>query len=213
MRGVDVYAVLFDIEAGYTARFLAWYTRRHAVDLLEAGFLSVQAFESVRGSPRFMTLWDQDHDVLQAPEYALARARDPELAESESRVCNLQKGTYRQIALVADTDSRDVGAEWLGVLRFDLPEESDQALSAWLRGAISDLGAARPRLGVRLGGHPLFPESVAPRLLLIVESPAELLGLDDIEARLRKRFAGSIGPSALTVARRYFAGGRASGAG
>lgn len=199
---------MFDVEQGSVSGFLDWYRGRHLPDLLASGFLSARAFESEHGSPRFVTIYEQDHDVLQSPAYAAARASDPSLDSHESKVCNLQKATYRRIPVDRQNGATAFDARWVGVLGFEVREEFDDEWVAWLNHEALERGAGEERwaVGLRLGGHPLFPGSVAPRVLLIVESPSGATELEPVRSRLRERFTSHIDETRLIVAERYFSG-------
>jgi hypothetical protein len=200
-RDTQLYAVFFDLEPSRRSAWMRWYQERHAPDLLAAGFLGFRAYESVRGTPGFVTIWEQDHDVLQTPAYTAAREGDETLAANESAVRNLRKGTYRQVPLDSAGSSDPGRSEWLAVIGFDLPEPEEPRLTSSLGDVILP-AAAGARLAVRLGGHPLFPQAVAPRVLVLVEGPDDPGGLDVLRRGLAEASAPAAAGS-LTVARRY----------
>jgi hypothetical protein len=203
--------VIFNVEAASASTFLDWYRRRHLPDLVRAGFLSAHAFEAAEGGRRFVTVYEQDHDVLGGEAYAGVRAADARLAANESQVRDLQKGTYRQAWWSTATPAPPpIRRRWLSVLGVDVEEDAREGVLERLRrelASISTPGGDVHRLTVRLGGHPLFPESVAPPMLLLRESSRATNVLEEVRRRLLDAFP-ELPASAVTIASRYYAGGR-----
>lgn len=214
--GVDLYAVIFNVEESYIPEFRVWYTQRHVPDLLSSGFVSAHAFETVRGTPRFINIYEQNKDVFRNTAYAAARGKDAELSHAESMLRDLEKATYAQTLLGGDGAPPPFDADWITLLRFDLPEGRESALREWLvREEVPALlkgGALRCRLGIRNGTHPLFPKSIAPRVVFVVESSTEPKGTEALAQRLGARFAGEAQNVGITIAKRYFSGKGAAAA-
>ena len=182
----ELYAVFFDVDTDVSERWLDWYTRRHAPDLLAAGFLAFHAYRAPGSSPEFATLWEQDSNVLETPAYAEARAGDADLPSHEGHLRGLRKGVYRQLAGAEGRPPPTLDGRWLTVLGLEPAALDETALVGWLK-TLQD-GYARARAAVRLGAHPLLPETVPPRLLLVVESSAAPVPRDRIDPAVQQQF-------------------------
>lgn len=174
--------MLFNVAEESASEFLAWYRARHLPDLLASGFLSAHCYEAAAGPRRYLTVYEQDHDVVASAAYAATRASDENLAARESSVLALQKATYRQEWWSGFPGPAPLaGGDWMSLAGFEVDDERRPALLSDLRRRAQgpELQAgARLRLLSRLGGHPLFPEAVGPAVILMAEAAGPRQSLD-----------------------------------
>jgi hypothetical protein len=127
-----LYLSMFDLTPERFDPFAAWFSRRHAPDLLQAGFLSAAMFESVVGAPRICDLYElRDLDAF-GPAYQAARAADHEEPLLPGVTSNESLGVYKQVRTIGLPAVSGSGISWvctigapvLTLLRFASAEPS-----------------------------------------------------------------------------------------
>jgi hypothetical protein len=92
-----LYVSRLDLPDGAEPAFAEWYTRRHAPDLVAAGFLSVSSFRAVQGSPRVCNIYEiRDLDAF-GPAYEQARAADTEGPRATEAASDRSLAVYEQL--------------------------------------------------------------------------------------------------------------------
>jgi hypothetical protein len=219
-----IYTARSDVDTAHLARVEDWYARRHAPDLIRAGFYTAQVYYSEVGSPRICNLYEiPGPELFGTPAYRDVAAKDTEGPAVIALLTNRSNTIYDQVLTVnvpAETAERVPGERAGGVTapaistaRFDLPETADDALLEWYRSREFPRLKARP--GFRAGRlcrqgppHPVAP-SRDPRWFVINEWEGVMAAMADgtpKEARARHEAAlGSLlGRFAYNVGRRQF---------
>lgn len=204
----ELFLVVVNAEETAMPALRSWHARHHGPDLVAAGFLSSSHFEPIRGEMRYLSIWEQTHDVLRTDKYKESRRNDAErLIKTESSLRYVEKSIFAQKLLGPGDPAAPFGSDWLTLLRFDVPAARDADIQAWLAAdelpGLMRAGALRVRIAVRSGVHPLWPNDLSPRSLVIVESPTDI-GVEGLEERLRDRFGADVTKSAVTVGRRWY---------
>jgi len=74
-----IYTARSDVETANLARVEDWYARRHAPDLIRAGFYSAQVYYSEVGTPRICNLYEiPGPDLFATQGYRDVAAKDTE---------------------------------------------------------------------------------------------------------------------------------------
>src|SRR5204862_463111 len=70
-RGTGLLMVWADIDPQYEAEYHRWYDEEHIAHLLAVpGFLSAGSYEALKGSPKYLALYELEHpDVLRSPAF------------------------------------------------------------------------------------------------------------------------------------------------
>src|SRR5258705_7150706 len=70
-RGTGLLMVWADIDPEYEAEYHRWYDEEHIAHLLAVpGFLSAGRYEALKGSPKYLALYELEHpDVLRSPAF------------------------------------------------------------------------------------------------------------------------------------------------
>src|SRR2546429_9481597 len=70
-RGIGLLMVWADIDPEFEAEYLRWYDEEHIAHLLAVpGFLSAGRYEALKGSPKYLALYELEHpDVLRSPAF------------------------------------------------------------------------------------------------------------------------------------------------
>jgi heme-degrading monooxygenase HmoA len=120
--------------------FTGWYARRHAPDLVGAGFLSVSSFRAAEGSPWICNLYELQGLEGFGPAYQQARASDTEGAVLTTRSTNGSLAVYQQRATAGlPHPGAGPGPRWsdalvapvVGTFRFGF--DDPDALEHWYR--------------------------------------------------------------------------------
>jgi hypothetical protein len=156
-----LYVSRFDVSPDRTTPFRAWFSRRHAPDLLAAGFLSATLFEALSGSPRVCDLYELSDLSSFGPAYQAARAADDEEPSLPGTVTNQSRAVYRQVCTAGLPDTSGAGPHWtaalvapvMATLRFSCVE-NDRAVALWFQERELSALLARPGcLTARLGAQ------------------------------------------------------------
>jgi hypothetical protein len=96
---------------------------------------------------------------------------------------------------VLPADGQTIDADWISVLRFDLPEATDVALLDWLQGDARRIlvahGVKRLRYGTRLAEN-VGAGSFRPRCVIFAEWPVRPPEAADLLPPLVQRFDPSV---------------------
>ena len=225
-----IYTARSDVDSANLARVEDWYARRHAPDLIRAGFYTAQVYYSEVGTPRVCNLYEIPGPELFVTEgYRDVAAKDTEgpaviaLLTSRSNTIYDQALTVNVPTASADWASGDrtggVSASALSTARFDLPESDEDALLEWYRA--QEFSRLKGRPGFRTGRvcrqgppHPVAP-SRDPRWFVIIEWESVMAAMADgtpkeALARHESRFGNRLARFAYNVGRRHFQLGRGS---
>jgi hypothetical protein len=102
-RGTGLLMVWVDIDPEHAADFNRWYDEEHMPQLLSVpGFLSGGRYEALKGSPKYLALYElEDHNVLRSAAYLDAVKYKPssgrERAGPSRTGRNFLRNCYRQI--------------------------------------------------------------------------------------------------------------------
>lgn len=219
-----IYTARSDVESAHLARVEDWYARRHAPDLIQAGFYTAQVYYSEMGSPRICNLYEIPGPALFLTQgYRDVAAKDVEGPEVIALLTNRSNTIYDQVLTVnvpsGDSDwaaggrAGAVTASALSTLRFDAPPAAEPALLDWYR--THEFLRFQGRPGFRAGRlcrqgplHPAAP-SRDPRWLAILEWDGVSAALADetateATARLETALPGHVSRVAYNVGRRHF---------
>jgi hypothetical protein len=152
-----LYVSRLDLPDGAEPAFAEWYTRKHAPDLVAAGFLSVSSFRAVQGSPRVCNLYElRDLDAF-GPAYEEARAADTEGPQTTEGATDRSLAVYEQL-VTGGVPAGGSGPQWrtaivapvVTTLRFSATD--DEGVLEWCRGQeLGRIMAMPGSLSVRLG--------------------------------------------------------------
>lgn len=199
MTGPVLYVAEVDYPPEQLTRdggFTAWYSNRHAPDLVRAGFRTATSYRAVSGGMAALNLYEvPDTSVFAGPIYKAALPGDPYAAEVRNTSAGRQRAQTAYIERVAlPADAGPMNADWVSLARFALPEEEDAALIAWvqreLHGRLAALGAKRVRLATRTiekigaGTH-------RPRCIVVAEWAAQPPKEAELLPQLRARFGAA----------------------
>lgn len=154
-----LYVSRLDVADGGRAAFAEWYSRRHAPDLVGAGFLSVSSFRAVRGEPWVCNVYElPDLDAF-GPAYQQARASDDEGLEVQKSSSNQSLAVYEQVLSYGFEDDGGGSPRWrsamlspvMGTFRFSAQADDDQVLGWYRTVGAPRVGRAADCLSVRLG--------------------------------------------------------------
>jgi hypothetical protein len=219
-----IYTARSDVDGAHLARVEDWYTRRHAPDLIRAGFYTAQVYYSEVGSPRVCNLYEiPGFELFRTQAYRDVAANDTEGPAVIALLTSRSNTIYDQVLTVNVSPG---GADWaaggragsvtapaLSTVRFDLPEGDEAALLEWYRGV--EFPRLQGRLGFRAGRlcrrgppHPTSP-SRDPRWFVINEWDAIMTALADgtakeAAARHEAALPGRVTRMAYNVGRRTF---------
>jgi hypothetical protein len=219
-----IYTARSDVDSANLARVEDWYARRHAPDLIRAGFYTAQVYYSEVGTPRICNLYEIPGPALfDTPAYRAVAAEDTEKPAIIALLTNRSNTIYDQVLTVnvptssADWASGDrtggVTATALSTARFDLPEAAEAELLEWYR--TREFPRLQSRPGFRAGRlcrqgppHPVAP-SRDPRWFVINEWESVMAAMADgtprdAQARHEAAFRGRLARFAYNVGRRRF---------
>lgn len=96
-----VYLARMDVDPPALPRFEDWYEHRHGPDLLDAGFLSAQAYHCVIGSPLVCNVYEiTSSEIFYTEGYRQRRTpeHDPDRPWILDHVSNRSNTAYEQVA-------------------------------------------------------------------------------------------------------------------
>jgi hypothetical protein len=219
-----IYTARSDVDAVHLARVEEWYARRHAPDLIRAGFYTAQVYYSEVGAPRICNLYEiPGPGLFQTPEYRDVAANDPDGPGVIALLTHRSNTIYDQVLTVnVPAGSPDptpgipaggVTAPVISTVRVDLPVADDGALLEWYR--TREFPRLQDRPGFRAGrlcrqgpAHPTAP-SRDPRWLVISEWDDVVAAMadgavTDVMARHEAPFPGLLSRLSYNVGRRHF---------
>jgi hypothetical protein len=141
-----IYTARSDVDSAHLARVEDWYARRHAPDLIHAGFYTAQVYYSEVGSPRICNLYEIPGPALfLTAGYRDVSAKDAEGPEVIALLTSRSNTIYEQTFTVnVSLPGGDLGwtqgsrvggvtAPALSTVRFDAPGVDDRAVVEWYR--------------------------------------------------------------------------------
>jgi hypothetical protein len=168
-RGTGLLMVWADIDPEYEAEFNRWYDEEHVPHLLTVpGFLSAGRYEALKGSPKYLALYElEDHNVLRSAAYLDAVKYRPSSARERagtSRIArNFLRNPYRQIFPVhTDPVEGTRGpAAFLQMGRIDIPAVVEEEFNDWYNTAyippyLACPGCLGARRYVAVDGQPKY---------------------------------------------------------
>jgi hypothetical protein len=219
-----IYTARSSMRPEHKARVDDWYTRRHAPDLIAAGFYTAQVYESEVGSPLVCNLYEiPGPGLFLTPAYRAVAANDAEGPAIIGLLTDRSNTAYEQVLTVGvprpagDWSGGDrtgaVEGAALTTARLDLPDGDEAALLQWYE--TREAARLRGRHGFRAGRvcrrGPPHPTAVSrdPRWFVINEwdtLDAALAdgGADAAEARYAAAFPGRLSHFLYNVGRRVF---------
>jgi hypothetical protein len=200
MTGPILYIAEVDYPAEHSAhhgKWNDWYAHRHAPDLFKLGARSVSSYRPVVGGLAALNVYEiPDSSVFKTPAYKGMTPKDPyaietrELSAGEKRAQTL----YLEHA-VLPTDGQTIDADWISVLRFDLPELADVELLDWMRRdgwkILEAHGVKHLRYGTRIAEN-IGAGSFRPRCVMFAEWTARPPEAADLLSALTRRFDASV---------------------
>jgi hypothetical protein len=219
-----IYTARSDVDAAHLARVEDWYARRHAPDLIRAGFYTAQAYYSEVGTPLVCNLYEiPGPELFGTQAYRDVAAKDTDGPAVIALLTSRSNTIYDQVLTVnvpegkagwaAGERTGAVTADALSALRFDVPEASEDALLEWFR--TQEFPRLQGRFGFRAGRlcrrgppHPVAP-SRDPRWFVINEWEGVMAALadgtaKDAAARIEAGLSGLVSRLAHNVGRRHF---------
>ncbi|MGH7359834.1 MAG: hypothetical protein ACREJR_13560 [Candidatus Rokuibacteriota bacterium] len=218
-----IYTARSDVDQAHLARVEDWYARRHAPDLIRAGFYTAQVYYSEVGSPLICNLYEiPGPDLFRTQAYRDVAAQDVEGPEVIALLTSRSNTIYDQVLSVdlpaGDADwgtggrAGAVTAPALSTLRFDVSVADETAFLDWY--GSEELRRLRGRPGFQAGRlcrqgppHPVAA-STDPRWFAINEWDGVGAAVADgtakeVSARLA-RAPGRLSGLAFNVGRRHF---------
>jgi hypothetical protein len=153
-----LYVSRLDVREEGKAPFEAWYSRRHAPDLIGVGFLSVSSFRAVRGAPEVCNLYElRDVDAF-GEAYVRVRADDEESARLQQNSFNGTLAVHEQVVACGVDSGDGPGPRWvaavtapvLGTVLFSSAADDDEVVGFYegeLARLVAEGGAVSARLG------------------------------------------------------------------
>jgi hypothetical protein len=221
-----IYTARSDVDSAHLARVEDWYARRHAPDLIHAGFYTAQVYYSEVGSPRICNLYEiPGPELFLTAEYRDVAAKDAEGPEVIALLTSRSNTIYQQMFTV-NVPLPDRDLDWvqggrvggviapaLSTVRFDVPGVDDRAVVEWYRSREFPRLQGQP--GFRAGRlcrqgppHPVAP-SRDPHWFVIQEwddlRTAQADGAtQDVLARHEAGLQSRLSRFAYNVGRRHF---------
>src|ERR1700716_3866720 len=151
-RGTGLLMVWVDIAPQYEAEYHRWYDEEHIAHLLAVpGFLSAGRYEALKGSPKYLALYELEHpDVLRSPAFLEGVRFRPSTRRVSSSGGTIGRNYllngYRQIFPVHSNPIEQVRepAAFLQMGGVRRPAEIPDALRVRAR-----RGVGKPRMGAR----------------------------------------------------------------
>src|SRR5262245_23446134 len=219
-----IYTARSDVDPAHLARVEDWYARRHAPDLIRAGFYTAQVYHSELGTPRLCNLYEiPGPELFRTQAYRDVAASDTEGPAVIALLTSRSNTIYDQVltgnipagdaAWAAGGRGGAVTAPALSTLRFDVTDADEHALVEWYRRHEFPRLQGRPgflagRLCRQGPPHPTAP-SRDPRWFVINEWDGVMPAMADgtapeTAARHETAFPGHLSRFACNVGRRTF---------
>ncbi len=200
MAGPILYIAEVDYPAEHSAhhgKWNDWYAHRHAPDLFRLGARSVSSYRPVVGGLAALNVYEiPDAAVFATPAYKGMTPKDPYAIETRELSAGRQRAQtlYLQRTMLP-ADGQTLDADWISVLRFDLPELEDVALLEWLQGdawrILSAHGVKHVRYGTRIAEN-VGAGSFRPRCVIFAEWAVRPPDAADLLPALGRRFGASV---------------------
>ena len=200
MVGPILYIAEVDYPAEHSAphgKWNEWYAHRHAPDLFKLGARSVSSYRAVVGGLAALNVYEiPDAAVFVTPAYKGMTPKDPYAVETRE----LSAGKKRAQTLylergVLPADRQTIDADWISLLRFDMPELADVALLDWLQGdarkSLVAPGVKHLRYGTRIAEN-VGAGSFRPRCVILAEWAVRPPEAADLLPALVRRFDASV---------------------
>lgn len=200
MIGPILYIAEVDYPAEHSAphgKWNDWYAHRHAPDLFKLGARSVSSYRPVVGGLAALNVYEMpDAAVFTTPAYKGMTPKDPYAIETRELSAGRKRAQtlYLERAMLP-ADGQTLDADWISVLRFDLPELEDAALLDWLQGDAWKIlvahGVKHLRYGTRIAEN-VGAGSFRPRCVIFAEWAVRPPEAADLLPALARRFAASV---------------------
>jgi hypothetical protein len=200
MTGPILYIAEVDYPAEHSAphgKWNDWYAHRHAPDLFKLGARSVSSYRPVVGGLAALNVYEMpDAGVFKTPAYQGLTPKDPYAVETRELSAGRKRAQtlYLERAMLP-ADGQTLDADWISVLRFDLPEVEDVALLDWLQGdawkILSAHGIKHVRYGTRIAEE-VGAGSFRPRCVIFAEWAVRPPETADLLPVLARRFGASV---------------------
>jgi hypothetical protein len=139
-----IYTARSDVDRAHLARVEDWYARRHAPDLIRAGFYTAQVYYSEVGAPRICNLYEiPGPELFVTPAYRDVAAKDTEGPAVIALMTSRSNTIYGQVLTVNVPAPKvdwseghrvgGVGAPALSTVRFEAPGVDDGLIVEWYR--------------------------------------------------------------------------------
>jgi hypothetical protein len=139
-----IYTARSDVDGAHLARVEDWYARRHAPDLIRAGFYTAHVYYSEVGAPQICNLYEiPGPELFTTQAYRDVAAKDTEGPAVIALLTSRSNTIYDQVLTVsvpgasadwaAGERAGGVAAPALSTARFDLPPSDEAALLDWYR--------------------------------------------------------------------------------
>lgn len=197
MTGPVLYTAEVDYPPEHHPLFSDWYAKRHAPDLIRAGFRTATSYRAVTGGLAVLNVYEvPDTEVFKGDAYKSVLTKDPYGADVRGTSAGKMRAqtAYLERA-AAPPDAGPMDADWISLLRFGAADTEDEALIGWLRGDarkhLASFGVKRVRLGTR------SPEKIGagthrPRCMVLAEWASQPPPQADLLPLLTRRFGASV---------------------
>jgi hypothetical protein len=182
MLGPILYIAEVDYPSEHSARhgkWNDWYAHRHAPDLFKLGARSVSSYRPVVGGLAALNVYEMP-DAIETRELSAGKKRAQTLYLERT---------------VLPADGQTIDADWISVLRFNLPEFEDVALLDWLQGEARKVlvahGVKHLRYGTRIAEN-VGAGSFRPRCVILAEWAVQPPEAADLLPALARRFDASV---------------------
>jgi len=168
-RGTGLLMVWADIDPQYEAEYHRWYDEEHIAHLLAVpGFLSAGRYEALKGSPKYLALYELEHpDVLRSPAFLEGVRFRPSARRVSSSGGTIGRNYllngYRQIfpLKTSPVEQTREPAPFLQMGRIDIPAMAEEEFNDWYNWAyiptyLTVPGVIRARRFVAVDAQPRY---------------------------------------------------------
>lgn len=199
-----IYMIRADIAEDYVDRHHDWYARRHAPDLMAAGFWAARGYDS-ETSPNMWNIYEvPDVAIFSSEAYTGGHKADPFLESAVKKLSGRTVSLYTQLLAVDSTGHEiplipTLQGKWVFNLRFNSQAGVD-VIKKWFREAVASkllnlAGLGTVRLWEQRDQHPKWP-SVEPVWSVGVEWDSEQAAE---RANVRKLFEGAVATGGISA--------------